>query len=288
MTSGAVSAIHLPAAWDVPHAAIGVAGRSGIVNIGGELLLHGDPDHRFRIASVAKLFVAYVMLIAHEEGSISLDEAAGPEGATIRHLLAHTAGYSFDGETPIAAVGQRRIYSNTGIEVAARHLEQRTGMPYGDYLRDAVLEPLAMTNTSLKGSPAWGIHSTVSDLARFVGELLAPTLVAAGTLRDATSVQFPGLRGIIPGVGRFIPCDWGLGFERNFGRAGHWSGTSFGTSAFGHFGGSGTFVVVDPDLDCGVICLTDRQFGDWALAAWPPFCDALVSELRNAPGGHAA
>jgi len=268
--------------------AVGVANRSGIVRVAGSPMLHGDPDRSFRLASVAKLFVGYVMLIAHEEGSISLDDAAGPEGATVRHLLAHTAGYAFDGDHTIAAVAQRRIYSNTGIEVAARYLEDRTGMPYADYLRDAVLTPLRMTATTLKGSPAWGIHSTVTDLAAFVAELLAPTLITPGTLRDAIGVQFPGLRGIIPGVGRFNPCDWGLGFERNFGRAGHWSGTSFSADSFGHFGGSGTFLVVDPALDCGVICLTDRQFGDWALQAWPPFCDAVVAELRSAAGATIA
>lgn len=283
-----MSAIHLPATWDVPNVAVGVANRSGIMQVGGTPLLHGDPNHRFRIASVAKLFVAYVMLVANEEGSISLDDPAGPEGATVRHLLAHTAGYAFDGDNTIAAVGQRRIYSNTGIEVAARYLEQQTGMPYGDYLRDAVLTPLGMQSTTLKGSPAWGIHSTVSDLAKFVAELLAPTLIAAQTLRGAVFVQYPGLRGIIPGVGRFNPCDWGLGFERNFGRAGHWSGTSFSMESFGHFGGSGTFLVVDPVLECGVICLTDRQFGDWALQVWPPFCDALVDELRSAAGASIA
>lgn len=283
-----MSAIHLPRTWDVPDAAACVANRHGIVTIDGTAMVHGDTEYRFRIASVAKLFVAYAMLIAHEEGSIHLDEAAGPEGATVRHLLSHAAGYSFDGDTPIAPVGQRRIYSNTGIEVAAHHLEARTGITYGDYLHDAVLAPLGMASTTLKGSPAWGIYSTVADLTRFVGELLSPNLVAPETIRDATSVQFPGLRGIIPGVGRFDPCDWGLGFERNFGRAGHWAGASFSADAFGHFGGAGTFLVVDPQLDAGVICLTNREFGDWALAAWPPFCDAVVGELRSAPAGSPA
>jgi CubicO group peptidase (beta-lactamase class C family) len=54
--------------------------------------------------------------------------------------------------------------------------------------------------------------------------------------------------------------------------------------AFGHFGGSGTFLWVDPDA--GVVCaaLTTREFDDWAKEAWPRFSDAVLDELGVGPG----
>ena len=45
-------------------------------------------------------------------------------------------------------------------------------------------------------------HASLDDVAASRRELLAPTLVARETLDEATSVQFPGLAGVLPGVGR--------------------------------------------------------------------------------------
>jgi CubicO group peptidase (beta-lactamase class C family) len=116
-------------------------------------------------------------------------------------------------------------------------------------------------------------------MARFAGELLAPTLVTDDTLRLATSVQFPGLSGVLPGVGRMDPCDWGLGFEIKDGKTPHWTAGRNSPSSFGHFGGAGTFLWVDPAAGAACVVLTDREYGPWALAAWPPFGDAVLEEL---------
>jgi CubicO group peptidase (beta-lactamase class C family) len=93
------------------------------------------------------------------------------------------------------------------------------------------------------------------------------------------SVQFPGLDGVLPDFGRFTPMDWGLGVELKTTKQGHWTGTLTSPSTFGHFGGSGTFVWVDPALDLACACLTTREFGDWAKDAWPRLSDAVVTEL---------
>jgi CubicO group peptidase (beta-lactamase class C family) len=253
-----------------------------VVGPDGVLAAAGSTDVPLRIASVSKLLSSSALLIAVEEGAVELDDAVGPPGATLRHLLAHTAGYGFDSDAPVLAPpGARRIYSNRGIEEAAAHLERASGMPFAQYLSEAVLEPLAMAVTDPTGSPAFGIHSTVGDLARFAAELLAPTLMAPQTLADALTVQFPGLRGVVPGVGTFDPCDWGLGFERNFGRDGHWAGTAVSPRTGGHFGGSGSFLWVDPDRHLAATCLTGRDFGPWALQVWPPLCDAVVEEFAG-------
>ena len=175
------------------------------------------------------------------------------------------------------APGRRRIYSNTGIELGAELVAERAGMPFGDYLRAAVVAPLGLAG-ELHGSPAWGYRGPLDDLLALGRELLQPTLVARETLLEATSVQFPGLDGVLPGWGRMTPNDWGLTFELRDGKQPHWTSPHSSPRTFGHFGAAGTFLWVDPDagLACGV--LTDREFGDWAVAAWPRFNDAVVAE----------
>jgi CubicO group peptidase (beta-lactamase class C family) len=49
--------------------------------------------------------------------------------------------------------------------------------------------------------------------------------------------------------------------------------------AFGHFGGSGTFLWVDPVAGVACGCLTDLEFGSWALDAWPRLSDAVLAEV---------
>ena len=134
----------------------------------------------------------------------------------------------------------------------------------------------------LRGRPSAGIWGTLADLAAFGRELLAPTLVAPETLAEATAIAFPGLVGVLPGVGRQDPNDWGLGFELKDAKSPHWTGSLNSPATFGHFGGAGTFLWVDPDAPAACACLTDLEFGEWALAAWPPLADAVLSELRAA------
>jgi CubicO group peptidase (beta-lactamase class C family) len=264
----------LLADWPVERATAGVTGASGT------LATAGDPAWRTRIASVSKLLVGLAALVAVEEGAIELDEPAGPPGATVRHLLAHASGLTFDKDQVLAAPGTRRIYSNVGIERFAEHLAGRTGIPFEAYLRQAVFEPLAMTGTTLAGSPAYDIVSTVEDLLRFARELLRPTLVAPETLAEATTIHFPELGGVLPGIGRFDPNPWGLTFELRGHKDPHWTGSRNAETTFGHFGGTGTFLWIDPVARLGCVALTGREFGDWALAVWPRFSDAVLESWQ--------
>lgn len=262
--------------WPVEHAGAAVVTASGTAT-------HGDTGRRFPLASVTKLLVAVAALLAVEEEAITLDEPAGPEGSTVRHLLAHTSGLAFSEQRVVAAPGTRRLYSSAGFEVLADHLTERTGIAFGDYLHEAVCEPLGMGSTTLDGSPGHGATSTVADLAVFAGELCAPTLLAPETMAEARSVQFPGLDGVLPGLGHQRPNDWGLGFELRDHKSPHWTGASSSPETFGHFGQSGTFVWVDPAVDSACVVVTDRDFGDWAKEAWPTFTDAVLAEVAG-PG----
>lgn len=271
-------ALDLLAGWPVPHASAGVLA-------GGDPLpvaIDGDSRRRHRWASVTKLCTALAVLVAVEEGTLDLDEAAGPPGASVRHLLAHASGLAFDDDRLVAEPGQRRTYSNTGYRVLAATLAERADMPFDRYLDEAVLEPLGLDDTRLEGSAAAGLVGPLDDLLRLATELLVPTLVSQDTFRLATTVAFPGLAGVLPGVGRYDPLDWGLGFEVRDDKSPHWTGTRNSAATFGHFGGSGSFLWVDPDAGLACAALSGREFGPWALAAWPAFSDAVLEEFAGA------
>jgi CubicO group peptidase (beta-lactamase class C family) len=252
---------------------------AGVVR-GSDAWTRGPVSRPFRWASVTKPATAVAVLVAAEEGIVDLDDPAGPDGSTVRHLLAHASGLPFEGDKTIGRPGQRRIYSNTGFEVLGDFVAERAEMAFGDYLRAAVLDPLEMRATRLDGSPASGIVGPLEDLLAFARELLDPRLVARETLDEATTVAFPGLSGVLPDMGRYEPNDWGLGFELRDAKSPHWTGTLNSERTFGHFGGSGSFLWVDPDIGAACACLTDLEFGDWAKNAWPRLSDAVLAELR--------
>jgi CubicO group peptidase (beta-lactamase class C family) len=263
--------------WPVPTAAAAVVGPGGV------LAAHGPTDRVFALASVTKPLAAYAVLVAVEEGAVELDdpvEPYGPPGSTLRHLLAHTSGLVFDGEPAprraLARPGASRIYSNAGFEAMGEYVAHASGIPFEAYVAEAVCAQLDLPGTALRGSPAYGASSTVDDLAVFAAELLRPALLHSSTLAEATSVQFPGLSGVVPGFGRQDRCDWGLGFELRDGKAPHWTGTRNSPRTFGHFGRAGTFIWVDPVADLALVALTDREFDRWAKDAWQPFSDAVL------------
>jgi CubicO group peptidase (beta-lactamase class C family) len=259
--------------WGADHAAAVVVGPDGVV------AQHGDPDHRFRWASITKLATAMAVLTAIDDGSIHLDEPSGPPGSTVRHLLAHASGLAFDGDSVLAAPGTRRIYSNTGFDALGELVAQRTGREFALALADRLLAPLGMADTDLVDRPSQGLHGTLRDAAALTREMLRPSLIEPATFDAAVTVAFPGLKGRLPGVGTFDPLDWGLGFELRDGKHPHWTGNRNSPRTYGHFGAAGTFIWVDPVVDRGIVCLTDRAYGPWALEAWPAIADRLVASL---------
>lgn len=257
--------------WPVAFAAAGVVTRDGRVES------HGDARHVVRLASVSKPVSALALLVAAEEGVVDLDAPAGPPGSSVRHLLAHASGLPFEGPAPIAPPGKRRIYSNEAFRVLAGHLEEQAAMPFEEYVRAALCTPLGI-GLDPHGDPGSGMHACLSDILALGRELLEPALVAPETLGEMASVQFPGLTGVLPDLGRFEPLDWGLGVQLNT-RPPSWMGSRTSGRALGHFGGSGTFLWVDPEAGVACAALTDREFGEWAKAAWPELADAVLAEL---------
>jgi CubicO group peptidase (beta-lactamase class C family) len=235
---------------------------------------------------VTKLTTALAVLIAVEEGTVALDDdlaplAGRPDLAPLRvaALLSHSSGLA--PEAPlrrIAPDGQRRVYSNTGYELAAHAVAQRSGIPFDAYVHEAVFAPLAMHSTSLVGSPASGATSTIDDLVRFARELRHPTLIADSTHHRMVTPYRPGLPGVLPGFGRQADNLWGLGPEVRGHKSPHWTSERNSPETYGHFGRSGTFLWWDPVVERGLIVLTNRQFDDWATVEWPRLADAVLGE----------
>ena len=262
--------------WPVDNVSAAVVGPDGAVAI------HGDQSRVYRLASVTKPIVAVAALLAIEEEAIALDDPAGPEGSTVRHLLAHASGLDFADRDKIrTGPGERRIYSSAGFEVLADHIADATGIAFPEYLDEAVCQPLGMTSTSLEGSAGHGASGSLADLVELAQELVAPRMLARQTLDEAITEQFRGLDGIVPGYGMHKPCPWGLGFELRAAKHPHWTGQLNSPATFGHFGQSGTLLWVQPEIETALVVLTNRDFGDWAKPLWPELSDRVVRAVTG-------
>lgn len=146
---------------------------------------HGAPataDTVFQLASVTKQFTATAVMLLAEEGKLSLDDPVSkyvedlPEAwrpVTIRQLLNHTSGIkgytsaaeyrarsntdatprevlALVADAPLEfAPGQRHGYSNTGYYLLGLVIEKAGGVPYGEYVRAKIFEPLGMRASRL-------------------------------------------------------------------------------------------------------------------------------------------
>lgn len=191
-------------------------GASGLADVkSGESLTQ---EHRFRIASVTKTFVAALALQLVEEGALELDGDAGPlaEGATIRQLLNHTAGFpSFEDDViamfepyrqdlghrselgpdeMLAAVkarprrfppGEGWSYSGSNFQILGLIVEETTGSSLRVELKRRIFDPLKLSDTELP--PDGG---AVAGMAR---GYLPPDnpLIPGPELVDVTDLDLP-------------------------------------------------------------------------------------------------
>ena len=149
----------------------------------------GEPlraDHRFRIGSVTKIFVAALVLQLVAEGLLDLDGEAAPfaEGITIRQLLNHTSGlqdalgdviaffepyrrdpahrYEVGHRDQLAQVvekprlfapGEGWSYQGSNYLALGLIAEATTGVSLRDALRRRILDPLGLERTDLVEGP---------------------------------------------------------------------------------------------------------------------------------------
>lgn len=266
------------------------------------------PRTLFALASLTKPLVAAGVLVAVEEGLLDLD-APVRDGFTLRHLLSHASGLPEPGDAiddaPLEPPGTRRRYSNAGYALAGRLLEQAAGMPPADYLREAVLEPLAMDASLGLPQPEWGRAATVHEpgllapgeplfnsprfrrsafpqggafatapaYAAFLACLLRGGTAGGGALLSGETVeemlesQFGELPGGVASVAEWDACPWGLGFDVRGTRRPHWAGDRVSPRSSTHFGASGTLAWIDRDRGVGVVALANRgSYSGWGMA----------------------
>jgi len=238
---------------------------------GGELTIlrsSGDLEERRPWASVSKLCAGVAALRAVEAGEHSLDEPAGPEGSTLAHLLSHASGLGFELEDRVVPVGTRRVYSNAGIDLMGTLLAP--GDPAA-WVRSTVLEPLGLITATLDGRISADVVGSTLDMVTLAQELLAPSLLTPAMNETMRTPFLPELAGITPPFGRQVPNWWGLGPELK-GTKEHWMG-HWPAASFGHFGRSGSMLLVDPTTGLFICATSTEDFGPWAVALWPTWVD---------------
>lgn len=148
-----------------------------------ELGVRNTPDTRFRVASVTKQFTAMAVMMLAADGKLDIGDPIAKyldslppswSGITVHHLLRHTSGISdyeewFGGYTtqeysdymsqahaPARILrdakarpldhepGTKFRYSNSAYIVLGYIVERASGMPYDEFLRTRIHEPLGM------------------------------------------------------------------------------------------------------------------------------------------------
>lgn len=228
----------------------------------------------FRVGSVSKLFTSTAAMQLVEEGKLDLDEDVNAylgdveipdtypgRPVTLRNLLTHTAGFEQEfvgsgarteadyvplgeylaGIDPPARVrppGEVTSYSNYGMALIGRIVEEESGMSFARYVEENVTAPLGMDGTTaaqpleprlrerlakgytveggepvaapfeyIEEAPAGSVSSTSTDMARFmIAQLQNGRYGDARILQEATAKQmhtkqFSNAPGLSSGMG---------------------------------------------------------------------------------------
>ena len=264
----------------IPSIAVGIvsAGGQGWHGVAGFADARKEsvagPQALYRIGSLTKLMTDVLVMQLVERGTLNLDtpvraylSSFAPRDpyskpVTLRMLMSHHAGLveepprghyydpnppslaevvrSLNGTTLIAEPGTTYHYSNAGLAVVGRVLEVVTSKPYEQLLREALLQPLGMSETSLRASPevrarlaygeiapydgtrfaapvfdlgptpAGNVYSSVPDVLKFARSLLEGGLAANGRILQGETIasmwqpQYPPAGDERPGIGFFL------------------------------------------------------------------------------------
>lgn len=241
------------------------------------MLEYGDVAAVRPWASVTKMAVAMAMGIETDWGLHDFTEVVGPRGANLANLLSHSSGLGLEEGDPVVPVGTRRVYSNYGVELAVAAVVGENSA--AEWLSDRVFAQLGMTSTVLSGRPAAGVEGSTRDMATLALAWLRADGLAASTRDRMIRPYIPDLAGIVPGFGRFDPCPWGLGPEVR-GQKQHWMG-DWPSASFGHFGQSGSLMLLNVEEGIGVVATTTEVFGGWAVALWPEWTSAVRAAVLD-------
>jgi CubicO group peptidase (beta-lactamase class C family) len=228
-------------------------------------------------ASVSKMAVALAFGVEIDRGEHRFDETFGPGEATLAHLLSHSSGAGLEENDRRVDLGTKRVYSNFGfnhaVDVAARGQEPAT------WLEEQVFAPLALSSTRLDGRPCADVFGSTNDMCTLAVAWLSPEIITEETRNRQIEPYLPELSGIVPGFGRFTTCPWGLGPELR-GTKEHWMG-EWPAESFGHFGQSGSMMLLNVKERIGLVATSTEPFGGWAVKLWPTWTSHMRERLLN-------
>jgi CubicO group peptidase (beta-lactamase class C family) len=231
----------------------------------------GDLDEVRPWASVSKMVVSLAFGVESDWELHRYDEPVGPPGSTLANLLSHSSGLGLEEGDPVVPVGTRRIYSNYGFDLAVESiLGENTA---DEWLQQRAFRPFGMSATKLEGRPSSGVVGSTNDLAKLAVAWLRPDAIAKETRDQVITPYVSQLDGFVPGFGRFSPCPWGLGPEIE-GDKHHWMG-DWPSASFGHFGQSGSLILLNADEQIGLVATSSEPFGQWATKLWPKWTSAM-------------
>ena len=185
------------------------------------------PESVFEIGSITKVFTGILLAEAIRRGEVKLDDPANkhlpPEGqmplkgkspVTLRHLVTHTSGlprlpdnidrevffsdnpyrtytveqlYEYLHRTSVVP-GKQHAYSNLGMGLLAHILALSAGKDYEALVKERILEPLGMDDTSIALSEDQKRRLALPhDKGKQVSNWDIPTLSGAGALRSPVS-----------------------------------------------------------------------------------------------------
>ena len=304
------------------------------------------PDAIFWVASMTKSLTATAVMILVDEGKLSLDEPASkwvPELAkvklangqplarpiTLRDLLSHTsdlpdpARKPTDGNVPIEQYtrdliaepfefqpGEKFEYS-FGPTVAGRCVEVASGRPYADFIRDRILKPLKMQDSTfspdaaqrlrvartykLKGGalvpahnpfltsepdiqreaePSGGLFSTALDMARFYEMIRNGGILDGQRIVSEKGVAEMTKSQIIGGH----PIQYGLGFFTNGGP--QKVTAAFSEKSYGHGGAFATHGWVDPERNMSIVFMVSDVLVPKAGELRDKFCEIAAGAVK--------
>lgn len=175
-----------------------------------------DPETKFRIASITKIFTATLVLQLIEEGQVDYNDAIGEylpnlnpelgEQVKIAHLLNHSSGLEreyfktdplpgteFSTLGLVKAVnentrllfnpGDSLAYSNAGYVLLAGLIETVTKKHYRDALQERIFAPLGMENSGYESSEQEVITDLATGYRLRLGTYVNPKPVGVSSIR---------------------------------------------------------------------------------------------------------
>ncbi len=301
------------------------------------------PRTLFSIQSMSKSFTALGVLAAVQDGLLDLDapiteylpdfsvhsryEDHPERKMTLRHLLSHRAGFTH--EAPVGSnfdsrpttfgehvlsfpdtwlrypVGYRYSYSNIGIDLAGFILEKKTGQPFAAYIKDKVLVPLGMNDSTLDIAailkaedralghlrpnvavaggipveipmvPAGGVYTNILNMARYLmfhineGRVDGRTLLRDDLMKAMHTVA-------LPEPGQTFGYGLGIGVD-------HYGPEVFYSHGGGGYG-FGSYMVMFPGLKLGMVYMTNSGYGSQGIAWISALVRDLIEKSAGPPG----